>query len=187
MTTSTTPSTLLTGKEGYYRTLGKWGPGQAFRRFFGGEYSLTNDTYGNSSDIRPIACLFAQNHDQVGNRMLGERLGSLVPWEGLKMAAGAVLLSPFIPLLFMGEEYGETAPFLYFISHSDPELVEAVRRGRREEFSAFPWEGEIPDPQSERPFAFQIKPAPSERGHRILREFYRKLIRLRNQLSPWPF
>ena len=63
-----------------------------------------------------------------------------------------MLLSPFIPLLFMGEEYGETAPFQYFVSHSDPALIEAVRRGRREEFAAFAWQGEPPDPQDEATF-----------------------------------
>ncbi|HEY5542871.1 MAG TPA: hypothetical protein VIM04_06415, partial [Candidatus Binatia bacterium] len=82
------------------------------------------------------------NHDQVGNRMLGERLSQLVSFEALKLAAGAVILSPFIPLLFMGEEYGEEAPFQYFISHSDPQLVDAVRDGRRQEFAAFSWQGE---------------------------------------------
>jgi maltooligosyltrehalose trehalohydrolase len=121
--------------------------------------------------------------------MLGERLSSLVPWEGLKMAAGAVLLSPFIPLIFMGEEYGETAPFQYFISHSDPELVEAVRRGRREEFSAFQWKGETPDPQSEETFLgcklnHNLR---REEGHRILREFYGELIHLRKRISPLAF
>src|SRR5206468_2204390 len=75
--------------------------------------------------------VFAQNHDQVGNRMLGERLGCLVGFETLKLAAGIVILSPYIPLLFMGEEYGETAPFQYFTSHTDEQLMEAVRRGRR--------------------------------------------------------
>jgi len=121
--------------------------------------------------------------------MLGDRLSSLIPWEGLKLAAGAVLLSPFIPLLFMGEEYGETAPFQYFISHSDPELVEAVRRGRREEFGAFQWQGEPPDPQSEETFQ-RCKLNPHllrEEGHRLLREFYRELIRLRRRLAPLAF
>ena len=80
--------------------------------------------------------------------MLGERLGALVTLEHLKVAAGALLLSPFVPLLFMGEEYAEPAPFLYFVSHSDPALVEAVRRGRRDEFAAFAGRGEVPDPQA---------------------------------------
>ena len=94
----------------------------------------------------------SQNHDQVGNRMLGDRLSATLSFEQQKLAAGAVLLSPFIPLLFMGEEYGETAPFQYFVSHSDPALIEAVRQGRREEFAAFAWQGEVPDPQDEATF-----------------------------------
>lgn len=187
---------LLTGEqEGYYRDFGKVGDlAKAWRNGYvlGGEYSLyRRRRHGNSSRHVPahrfVVC--SQNHDQVGNRMLGERLSSLVPWEGLKMAAGAVLLSPFIPLLFMGEEYGETAPFQYFISHSDPELVEAVRRGRREEFGAFQWKGEPPDPQSEETF-LRCKlnhPLRREEGHRILREFYRESLRLRKRLSPLAF
>ena len=63
-----------------------------------------------------------------------------------------VILSPYIPLLFMGEEWGETAPFQYFTSHSDAALIEAVRRGRRDEFAAFRWKGEPPDPQDEATF-----------------------------------
>ena len=95
--------------------------------------------HGSSSKHLPPTkfVVFSQNHDQVGNRMRGERLSTLVSFEALKLAAGIVLLSPNIPLLFMGEEYGEEAPFQYFVSHSDHELIEAVRRGRREEFAAF--------------------------------------------------
>ena len=92
--------------------------------------------------------VFSQNHDQVGNRMLGERSSAYLTFEEQKLAAGAVLLSPFLPLLFMGEEYGEVAPFLYFIEHSDAGLIEAVRNGRKEEFASFAWQGEPPDPQS---------------------------------------
>jgi len=93
-----------------------------------------------------------QNHDQVGNRMLGERLGDLVSFDQARLAAAAIILSPFIPLFFMGEEYGETAPFQYFTSHSDRDLIEAVRAGRREEFDDFVWEGEPPDPHAEETF-----------------------------------
>jgi maltooligosyltrehalose trehalohydrolase len=188
--------TLLTGEQtGYYCDFGRVRDlAKAWRNgyIYSGEHSpYRRRRHGNPSRNVPAHgfVVFSQNHDQVGNRMLGERLGSLVPWEGLKMAAGAVLLSPFIPLLFMGEEYGETAPFQYFISHSDPEPVEAVRRGRREEFRAFQWKGEIPDPQSEETF-LRCKLNHNlrrEEGHRILREFYRELIRLRNRLSPLAF
>ncbi|MBU2607732.1 MAG: DUF3459 domain-containing protein, partial [Chloroflexi bacterium] len=120
---------------------------------------------------------------QVGNRLLGERPSRTVSFEALKLAAGTVLLSPFIPLLFMGEEYGETAPFPYFISHSESALVEAVRRGRREEFAAFNWLGELSDPQDEATFQcakidHQLR---HEGHHRVLLEFYRELIRLRKE------
>ena len=96
----------------------------------------------------------AQNHDQVGNRPRGERLDRR--WStssGSSSRPALVLLSPFVPLLFMGEEYGEPAPFHYFTSHGDPALVEAVREGRRREFAAFGWHGEAPDPQAEATFA----------------------------------
>jgi maltooligosyltrehalose trehalohydrolase len=89
----------------------------------------------------------------------------------------------------MGEEYGETAPFQYFTSHSDPDLVEAVRRGRREEFRAFQWMGEPPDPQNEETF-LRSKLNHSlrrEKRNRLLLEFYRDLIRLRQRLSPLTF
>ena len=84
--------------------------------------------------------------------MLGERLSSLVSFEQLKLAAGCVILSPFIPLLFMGEEYGETAPFQYFVSHIDEPLIEAIRKGRTMEFAHFEWDGDVPDPQDEETF-----------------------------------
>src|SRR4029078_5219302 len=84
----------------------------------------------------------AQNHDQVGNRVRGDRLSQVVDFESTKLAAAATLLSPYVPLLFMGEEYGETAPFQYFVSHGDPTLIDAVRKGRREEVADLRWEGE---------------------------------------------
>jgi maltooligosyltrehalose trehalohydrolase len=93
-----------------------------------------------------------QNHDQVGNRMLGERLTDIASVEQVRLAAAAIILSPFIPMLFMGEEYGEKAPFQYFTSHGDADLIEAVRQGRREEFDDFTWEGEPPDPHDQETF-----------------------------------
>jgi maltooligosyltrehalose trehalohydrolase len=90
-------------------------------------------------------------------------------------------LSPYVPLLFMGEEWGEVAPFPYFVSHTDPDLVESVRRGRREEFAAFGWSGEAPDPQSEAVFesARLNRALLGEGRHRLLRDTYRELIELR--------
>jgi maltooligosyltrehalose trehalohydrolase len=97
--------------------------------------------------------VFSQNHDQIGNRAVGDRLSTQLPWDALKTIRTLVLLSPNIPLLFMGEEYGETTPFQYFIEHGDPDLVEAVRQGRRREFAHFGWKPEeIPDPQDSATF-----------------------------------
>ena len=100
------------------------------------------------------------------------------------LAAATVILSPFIPLIFMGEEYGETAPFAYFISHSDNALIEAVRRGRREEFAAFESQGEIPDPQDEATF-LQAKlrhEGCHDDQRRVLRDFYKKVLQLRKTI-----
>ena len=184
--------TLLTGEEtGYYLDFGLMEQlAKAWREGFiyTGEYSpYRRHRHGSSSrDITPERLVvFAQNHDQVGNRLGGERLSRLVSFEALKLAGGAVLLSPFLPLLYMGEEYGETAPFLYFVSHGDPGLIEAVRRGRKEEFAAFDWPGEPPDPQGEETF-LSSKLNHRLRGegkHKILLEFYRELLTLRRELS----
>jgi maltooligosyltrehalose trehalohydrolase len=182
---------LLTGdRGGYYQDFGELEHlAKAFREgyVYGGDYSAyRRRRHGNSSRNRPAQqfVVFAQNHDQVGNRMFGERLSRLVSLDALKVAAGAVLLSPFIPLLFMGEEYGEVAPFQFFISHLEPQLVEAIRRGRREEFADFAWQGEPPDPQDVGTFqrARLNHGLRAEGQHRALFEFYQELIRLRKEL-----
>jgi maltooligosyltrehalose trehalohydrolase len=126
---------------------------------------------------RHVVC--AQNHDQVGNRALGERLSALAGFEQLKLAAATVLLSPFTPLLFMGEEYGETAPFQYFIDHGEPDLVEAVRTGRREEFAGFAWRAEIPDPASEKTFEQSKLQGVCSKEQATLWEFHAALIEVR--------
>ncbi len=95
--------------------------------------------------------IFDQNHDQIGNRPDGSRLSALVAEEPLRLAAALLLLSPGVPLLFMGEEYAETAPFPYFVDHSDPALLEAVRRGRAAEHA--PLEGRPIDPGDPETFA----------------------------------
>jgi len=124
---------------------------------------------------------YHQNHDQIGNRVWGERIGALVDFESQKLAAGVTLLSPFVPLLFMGEEYGHPGPFLYFTSHGDPGLIEAVRRGRRNEYAEFGWTGESPDPQSASSFdksklSHEIR---NTAHHDTLLRFYQELIRFR--------
>ena len=93
----------------------------------------------------------AQNHDQIGNRAQGERLTQLTDEGGVRAAAAVVALQPALPLYFQGEEWGAREPFQYFVSHGDPALVEAVRKGRREEFTGFDW-GEVPDPFAEETF-----------------------------------
>ncbi len=179
---------LLTGERtGYYQDFGRLRDLEtAMREGFvlaGGYSAFRQRRHGASSRDVPAEQLIvcAQNHDQVGNRALGERLSRLVSFEALKLAAGAVLLSPFVPLLFMGEEYGETAPFLYFTSHTDPGLAEAVRRGRREEFAAFAWGEEVPDPQDAETFRrSRLDHALRGAGrHRALRALYAELLRLR--------
>jgi maltooligosyltrehalose trehalohydrolase len=124
-----------------------------------------------------------QNHDQVGNRVSGERLCELVSADQLKLAAALLFLSPCVPLLFMGEEYGETNPFQYFISHGDAQLVEAVCKGRREEFAAFGWGDTVPDPQSEATFISSRldRSKLEDPRHAAIWELYRDLIALRKR------
>jgi len=121
-----------------------------------------------------------QTHDQVGNRARGERLSALVSFPALKLAAAAMLVSPYVPLLFMGEEYGETRPFLYFVSHGDPQLVEAVREGRRREFADFDWQGALPEPDSPETFAAsRLSWALDGSSARAVSALYRDLLALR--------
>ncbi|MFW6117110.1 MAG: malto-oligosyltrehalose trehalohydrolase [Thermoproteota archaeon] len=182
--------TLLTGeKVGYYLDFGKIEHlGKAWKEGFvySGQYSqYRKRRHGNSSKDIPAKkfVVFSQNHDQVGNRMLGERLSQIVSFQALKLAAGVTILSPYIPLLFMGEEYGEESSFLYFVSYSEPELIEAVRKGRREEFKDFEWKGEPPDTQ--RPQTFNESKlhwdARKVGRHKILLNFYHRLIKLRKE------
>jgi maltooligosyltrehalose trehalohydrolase len=179
---------LLTGEQrGYYQDYGSLADlVKAFVEgyVYSGQYSTYRQRrHGMSSRDIPASqfVVFRQNHDQVGNRAYGRRLSRLVPFEGLKLAAAVMLLSPYSPLLFMGEEYGEEAPFLYFVSHSDPELIEAVRVGRMEQFAAFNWQEEPPDPQDETTFQrCKLDHSLKQEGHHAtLLDFYRELLRLR--------
>jgi len=154
---------------------------------YSGEYSLfRKKRHGNSSLEIPAEkfVIFSQNHDQVGNRPLGERLTGLVPFECLKLAAGILLTSPYVPLLFMGEEYGEDSPFLYFTSHSDERLIKAIRKNRNKEALSSFTEKTPPDPQSEDAFIKSILQWDNHtRGHhKILLDFYCRLIRLRKEM-----
>ncbi|HTM92145.1 MAG TPA: malto-oligosyltrehalose trehalohydrolase, partial [Flavisolibacter sp.] len=125
--------------------------------------------------------VFSQNHDQVGNRMLGERTSRLISFEMQKLLAAAVVVSPYLPMLFMGEEWSEPNAFLYFVSHTDKDLSEAVRKGRKKEFAAFHIQGEAPDPVSEESFLrSKIQWNLIEEGeHKIMLQYYKALIQLR--------
>jgi len=126
--------------------------------------------------------VFIDNHDQAGNRATGDCLASLISFEKLKIASAAYLFSPYIPMLFMGEEYGDDSPFFYFISHSDEELVEMVRQGRKNEFAHVEWESEPTDPYDEQTFhrsKLQWKKI-GDKKHQAIHRWYKELIRLRN-------
>lgn len=151
---------------------------------YSGEYCPSRQKhFGRSSADRPPRqfVVFAQNHDQVGNRPLGERLSSILGFEATKLAAGAMLLSPYIPLLFMGEEYGEKSPFLFFADFSDHALVEAVREGRKKEFDFLKVAGKIPSPEELETFhSSRLDWTHKEGGkHKDLLAFYTALIHLR--------
>jgi maltooligosyltrehalose trehalohydrolase len=127
--------------------------------------------------------VFVQNHDQVGNRAGSERLSRLADLRAQRLGAALVLLSPFVPLLFMGEEYGETNPFFFFVSHTDPALCEAVRAGRTAEFSGHAWTKEIPDPgDAETMRRSRLdRSRMGESPHRELLALHRDLLRLRRE------
>jgi malto-oligosyltrehalose trehalohydrolase len=149
---------FLTGeRSGYYQDFGSpeqivrvLNEGYAFQgeffKFWGGPRGTpAKDVPLNAN----VICI--QNHDQVGNRAKGERLGHLVSRGAQKAAAALMLLAPHTPMIFMGEEYGEISPFQFFTDYGDPDLQKAVAEGRRKEFEEFDWQ-EVPDPQDPETF-----------------------------------
>jgi maltooligosyltrehalose trehalohydrolase len=124
----------------------------------------------------------AQNHDQVGNRAQGERLSMMLNLPQLKAVAAMTLLSPFVPLLFQGEEWGARTPFLYFTDHESAELGRLVAEGRSKEFRDFQWQGMVPNPQDLDTFARSKLnwSEPRQAAHAELLAWYRRLIRLRS-------
>jgi maltooligosyltrehalose trehalohydrolase len=185
---------LLTGeRDGYYVDFGE--PAHLAKALndvfvYDGRYSpfrrrRHGSRVGRIDRTRFVVCV--QNHDQVGNRAQGDRLSTIVAPAAQRLACGLLLLSPYVPLLFMGEEYGETRPFPFFCSFDDPVVVEAVRRGRREEFAAlkFRWGSEIPDPQAGETFAAAkldwVWPEGSSHSQR--RQLYQDLLAARRR---WP-
>ena len=175
---------LLTGdRSGYYEEFGAVADlAKAFARPFvhDGQYStFRKRRFGAPAHDRPPHefVVFDSNHDQVGNRAFGDRL----PAQARRLAAFATLLSPFTPMLFMGEEYGEPAPFQFFSDHIDEEIATATREGRRREFAAFAeFAGEeVPDPQD--PATFERSKLTRERDE-SLADLFARLLAVRHQL-----
>jgi maltooligosyltrehalose trehalohydrolase len=183
--------TLLTGeRQGYYADFGSLecietvltgaffhaGTWSSFRQRRHGRPVDRTRTPGH----RFVAYL--QNHDQIGNRAVGDRLTASLSPSMLRVGATLLLTSPFTPMLFMGEEWAASAPWQFFSSHPEPELAEAVRTGRRREFASHGWaEAEVPDPQDPATFA-RSKLDWAERdkaGHAEMLDLYRRLIALR--------
>jgi maltooligosyltrehalose trehalohydrolase len=176
---------LLTGdREGYYAEFGGLADlAKAFHRphVHDGQYStFRRRRFGAKADDVPPErfVVFSSNHDQVGNRAFGDRL----PVEVRPLAAICTLLSPFTPMLFQGEEYGEDAPFMFFSDHIDEEIATATRDGRRREFAAFAEFGgrEVPDPQD--PATFEASKLTRTGAPEGIRELYETLLRVRRDL-----
>jgi maltooligosyltrehalose trehalohydrolase len=184
---------VLLDKKGisHYRDFGR--PDQLSKAFTDGFVhsgqwvDFRKRTHGASSAGIPGQhfIVFNQNHDLPGNRPGGERLSSLVDFERLKLAAGALLLSPYLPLLFMGEEYGENAPFFFFSDYQDQHHAKTMRESRKKEFASFEWDQEPPDPQDPAVFLqSKIKWNLRREGdHAILLDWYKELIRLKEPSS----
>jgi maltooligosyltrehalose trehalohydrolase len=180
---------VLTGeRDGYYSDFGKLEDlAASFQNVFvyAGRYSeyrhkMQGRLVRNLPATRFIG--FLQNHDQVGNRAKGDRSNQLMSIRMLKIGAALVLCSPFVPLLFQGEEFGAATPFLYFTDHHDPALAAAVSKGRREEFASFGWKAEdVPDPQD--PSSFESSKLDwrqtEQHPHDEILHWYRCMIALR--------
>ncbi len=178
--------TTLTGEhEGYYQDYGRLTDlKKVYHNYlYTGEYSkYWGKERGSDAGENPGRqfVVAIQNHDQVGNRARGERLTTLVDFPYLKIAAGLMLYSAYLPLLFMGEEYGEANPFLFFSDYQEPALQKAVSQGRKEEFSHFTW-NDVLDPQSESTFYHSklTSPADWKKQNYQLYNFYHDLLSLR--------
>jgi maltooligosyltrehalose trehalohydrolase len=183
----------LTGEQqGYYIDYGR---AQDLPKLFEETFILQGgySVYRDRSHGAPVADLTGdhfvvciQNHDQVGNRAVGERLGVLISPPAQRLGASLLLLAPYLPLLFMGEEYGEERPFQFFCSFSEADLVEGVRIGRRKEFAAFHAHGgEVPDPQATSTFeASRLTWSWENEPHKAgLRRLYQDLLGARHY---WP-
>lgn len=179
---------LARERDGYYGDFGSLADvARALRGGF--VYDGRRSAFRGRSHGRPLGDVsgnrllgYLQTHDQVGNRARGERIGMLAGDARTRIGAALALTAPFVPMLFQGEEWNASSPFCYFTDHEDPELADAVRRGRRAEFAAFGWAPEdIPDPQTEETFRRSVLDweEASRPPHAAMLEFYRTLLALR--------
>ncbi|HEX3967096.1 MAG TPA: malto-oligosyltrehalose trehalohydrolase [Edaphobacter sp.] len=182
------------GQKGYYVDFGTMAKlAKALTKIFVQD-GTTYSNYRGRSHGRAVEGLsphqfvgFIQNHDQVGNRAVGDRIDQVVGMDRAKVAAGLVLTAPFVPMLFQGEEFAASTPFQYFADHDDPEMARSVKEGRRAEFAAFGWTPEeIPDPEDVETFRrSKLKWDEVHEGrHAEMLEWYRSLIQLRHG-SAW--
>jgi maltooligosyltrehalose trehalohydrolase len=183
---------VLTGEsDGYYADFGSlaqlaraveraWVYGRDYSPFRGRHHGLpAGDLPGDRFVV------FLQNHDQVGNRAIGERMAALVSPGRLAAGAALVLTSPYVPLLFQGEEWGASTPWQYFTDHPDPDLGRAVSEGRRSEFAAFGWDpGTVPDPQDPATWRRSVLDwsERSQPAHARILDWHRTLLRLRREV-----
>jgi maltooligosyltrehalose trehalohydrolase len=193
--------TLLTGeRQGYYGDFGSLDCLQTVLEgafFHAGTWSSFRQRHHGRPVNRQLTpghrfVAFLQNHDQIGNRAIGDRISALLSPGLLKVGATLLLTGPFTPMLFMGEEWAASSPWQFFTSHPEPELADAVRTGRRREFAAHGWaSADVPDPQDQATFERSKldwdelgKP-----GHAEILALYKRLIALRRQRSdlsdPW--
>jgi len=183
---------VMTGeRDGYYGDFGSIGQlAAAIEKIFvyDGKYS----EYRQRRHGRPVVGLsgrrfvsFLQNHDQVGNRARGERIASLVGMKKCMIGAALLLTSPYVCMIFQGEEWAASSPFQFFTDYQNPDLAEAVREGRREEFQGFDWEDEeIPDPQSPDTMKRSVLnwDEIDKEPHVFMLEWYRELVSLSNRV-----
>ncbi len=174
--------------KGYYNDFGDFeslAKSLKYMFVYDGKYS----EYRQRKHGRPVDGLsahhfvgFIQNHDQIGNRAIGDRLEHIVGVPRTKVALGIVLTAPFIPMLFQGEEFAASTPFLYFADHEDPEMAKMVAEGRKKEFAAFGWdENQIPNPEAPDTFLHsRLKwDEVTEGKHAEVHDWTRQLIHLR--------
>ncbi|WP_432142739.1 malto-oligosyltrehalose trehalohydrolase [Streptomyces sp. bgisy084] len=192
--------TALTGEsQGYYADFARAPLAALAKTLTGGFFhdgthsAFRGRRHGAPLDLRVTPAYrllaYAQTHDQIGNRALGDRLAAGLSPGLLACAATLVLCAPFTPMLFMGEEWGATTPWQYFTDHQDPELAEAVREGRRREFTAHEWAGDAgdwPDPQdpATRDRCVLDWTEPAREPHTALLAWHRTLLTLRHELPP---